>query len=111
MPLFLDTTGNQVLGIGLCDRCHRKFPLLELMPDPNSPGLRVCKDDLDQFDPYRLPPPVPDKFDLPFTRPDVTFTAPVAPAQASAFPAAPEYLAAGPGDPFITGPGGEEILT
>jgi hypothetical protein len=80
MPKFLDTSGNQVLGVGECDRCHFTFPLLELYPDPNSPGLRVCKDDLDQFDPYRLPPPVPDKFNLPFTRPDATLTPPQASA-------------------------------
>jgi hypothetical protein len=41
-----------------------------LMSDPNSPGLRVCKEDLDQLDPYRLPPRQPDTITLPFVRPD-----------------------------------------
>jgi hypothetical protein len=71
MPRFLDTSGNATLGIGLCARCSRKFPLGELMDDPNSPGLKVCRDDRDQYDPYRLAPAAPDKITLPFTRPDV----------------------------------------
>lgn len=70
MPKFLDTRGNTTLGVGLCDRCHRKFPLGELHPDPNSPGLRVCRKDMDQFDPYRLPARQPDQITLPFVRPD-----------------------------------------
>jgi hypothetical protein len=41
-----------------------------LMSDPNSPGLRVCKEDLDQLDPYRLPARQPDTITLPFVRPD-----------------------------------------
>jgi hypothetical protein len=44
--------------------------LTMLMSDPNSPGLRVCKEDLDQLDPYRLPPRQPDTITLPFVRPD-----------------------------------------
>jgi hypothetical protein len=44
--------------------------LTELMSDPNSPGLRVCREDLDQLDPYRLPPRQPDTITLPFVRPD-----------------------------------------
>lgn len=67
---FLDTTGQPTLGIGLCDRCRRKFPLMQLRPDPNSPGLRVCEDDMDQFDPYRLPARQSERINLPFVRPD-----------------------------------------
>lgn len=70
MPTFLDTRGNTTLGIGICDRCKRKFPLGELNPDPNSPGLRVCKADTDQYDPWRLPAREPDRIVLPFVRPD-----------------------------------------
>ena len=44
--------------------------LSELSPDPNSPGLMVCRDDLDQYDPYRLAPRAPDQLVLPFVRPD-----------------------------------------
>jgi len=70
MSIYLDTRGKSNLGIGICDRCSRKFSLTELMSDPNSPGLRVCKQDLDQLDPYRLPARQPDTITLPFVRPD-----------------------------------------
>jgi hypothetical protein len=71
MPLYLDTTGNATLGIGLCARCSRKFPLGDLSADPNYPNLMVCREDSDQYDPYRLAPRAPDQIVLPFTRPDV----------------------------------------
>lgn len=70
MSIYLDTRGKSVLGIGICDRCSRKFSLTELFSDPNSPGLRVCREDLDQLDPYRLPARQPDNIVLPFVRPD-----------------------------------------
>jgi hypothetical protein len=71
MSLFLDTRGLTYAAIGCCDRCSRKFPLGELMPDRNYPGLRVCKDDLDELDPYRLPARQTERITLPFVRPDV----------------------------------------
>ena len=55
MPIWLDTRGNSVLSVAICDRCNRKMAYTELYPDPNFPGMRVCKEDLDQFDPWRLP--------------------------------------------------------
>lgn len=70
MAIWLDTTGRSTLAIGVCDRCRIKMPLEELMPDPNSPGLRVCSYDIDQYDPYRLPARQPEKITLPFVRPD-----------------------------------------
>ena len=70
MSIWLDTRGRSTLGIGLCARCSRKMSLDELFSDPNSPGLRVCREDLDQLDPYRLPPRQPDQITLPFVRPD-----------------------------------------
>lgn len=72
MSLFLDTRGLAWAGIGICDRCSRKFPIGELMSDPNSPGLRVCKDDRDELDPYRLPARQTERITLPFVRPDVS---------------------------------------
>ena len=69
MSIWLDTRGRSTLGIGLCARCSRKMSLEELFSDPNSPGLKVCRD-LDQLDPYRLPPRQPDQITLPFVRPD-----------------------------------------
>ena len=71
MGHFLDTRGNSTLGIGICARCSRKFPLGELASDPNYPNLMVCKEDRDQYDPYRLAPRAPDQITLPFVRPDL----------------------------------------
>jgi hypothetical protein len=42
------------------------------MPDPNFPGMRVCKDDLDKFDPWRLPARQTENISLRFPRPDVS---------------------------------------
>jgi hypothetical protein len=67
---FLDTTGQSTLGVALCARCSRKFKLADLQPDPNYPNLMVCRDDLDDYDPYRLAPRAPDQVALPFVRPD-----------------------------------------
>jgi hypothetical protein len=70
MSIYLDTRGRAFIGIAICDRCKRKFPIDELMSDPNSPGLRVCRDDVDQLDPYRLPARQTENITLPFVRPD-----------------------------------------
>lgn len=70
MPVYLDTRGNSVLSVAICDRCNRKFAYTELMPDPNFPGMRVCKDDLDKFDPWRLPARQTENISLRFPRPD-----------------------------------------
>jgi hypothetical protein len=67
---FIDPSGQPTFGIGLCARCSRKFPIAELRPDPNYPNLMVCKDDLDDLDPYRLAPRAADNIVLPFVRPD-----------------------------------------
>lgn len=71
-PVYLDTRGNSVLSVALCDRCSRKFAYVDLMPDPNFPGMRVCKDDLDNFDPWRLPARQTENIALRFPRPDVS---------------------------------------
>ena len=71
MPVYLDTRGNSVLSVAICDRCSRKFAYVDLMPDPNFPGMRVCKDDLDKFDPWRLPAIQTENIALRFPRPDV----------------------------------------
>lgn len=70
MSVFIDPSGEATYGIAICGRCSRKFKLAELSPDPNSPGLYVCRDDLDDYDPYRLAPRAEDQIVLPFTRPD-----------------------------------------
>ena len=68
--IYLDVSGQATYGIAICGRCSRKFLLAELSSDPNSPGLMVCKADLDDYYPYRLAPRAPDQIVLPFTRPD-----------------------------------------
>lgn len=70
MAIWLDTRGRSTLAIGVCDRCRRKMSIEELYSDPNSPGLRVCLEDRDEYDPYRLPARQPEKITLPFVRPD-----------------------------------------
>lgn len=74
MPLYIDPTGNSTFGIGICARCSRKMLLTDLYSDPNSPGLMVCKEDLDQLDPYRLPPRQTERINLDFVRPDLPLT-------------------------------------
>ena len=72
MPVYLDTRSNSVLSVAVCDRCNRKFPYVDLMPDPNFPGMRVCKDDVDNFDPWRLPARQTENIALRFPRPDTS---------------------------------------
>ena len=72
MPVYLDTRGNTVLSVAVCDRCNRKFAYVDLMPDPNFPGMRVCKDDLDNYDPWRLPARQTENIALRFPRPDAS---------------------------------------
>ncbi len=72
MPLFLDPTGRQSYAIAICDRCRMKRYYDELTSDPNSPGLRVCREGgcLDNFDPYRLPARKTEDITLRHPRPD-----------------------------------------
>ena len=72
MPVYLDTSRNSVVAIGICDRCSRKFPYVDLMPDPNFPGMRVCAEDRDDFDPWRLPALQTENIALRHPRPDVS---------------------------------------
>jgi len=70
MSVYLDTRGKSVLSVAICDRCNRKFPYVDLKPDPNFPGMRVCEVDLDNFDPWRLPAIQTENIALRFPRPD-----------------------------------------
>ena len=73
MPRFLDTRGNAVIAIFICDRCKMKRAIIEAMPDPNFPGLKVCQQGCaDQKDPYRLPARKTERITLQFPRPDVS---------------------------------------
>ena len=71
MEGYLDTRGLTYIGIGICDRCSRKFSITALYRDPIFPGLRVCRDDLDGLDPWREPAPAPEVISLRHPRPDV----------------------------------------
>ena len=72
MTRFLDTRGTSTLAIGVCDRCKMKRAFVQLGPDPNFPGLRVCDQGCrDQFDPYRLAARKTERINLRFPRPDV----------------------------------------
>lgn len=70
MSLYGDSNGPN----GICDRCKCCFSLDELMSDPNFPGLRVCRFDLDDYDPYLLPPRETEDITLRFPRPDQVLT-------------------------------------
>ena len=70
MSIYLDTRGNSVLSVAICDRCSRKFAYTDLAPDPNYPGMRVCAADRDQFDPWRLPAIQTENIALRHPRPD-----------------------------------------
>ena len=88
MPVYLDTRGNSVLSVAICDRCSRKFAYTDLMPDPNFPGMRVCAEDKDNFDPWRLPAIQTENIALRFPRPDVSIaTGPVSGQQVVTAPA------------------------
>jgi len=50
-----------------------KRAIVEEMPDPNFPGLRVCQQGCaDEKDPYRFPARKTEKITLRFPRPDVS---------------------------------------
>ena len=75
MPTFLDTTGLASLAIAVCARCSTKKPYVDLRPDGNSPGLRVCGGCWDTLDPYRLAARKTERINLRFARPDVSVAA------------------------------------
>ena len=70
MSIFIDPRGKSTFGIGICARCSRKMSLEDLESDPNYPGLYVCAEDKDQFDPYRLAARQPERINLFHPRPD-----------------------------------------
>lgn len=72
--MFIDTRGRTKIAIGICGRCSCKMPYDELYSDPNAPGLYVCKDDLDDLDPWRLPAAPTEDITLDHARPDVSIS-------------------------------------
>ena len=75
MPKWLDTRGRQVLSIAICDRCKFKRAYSDLKPDPNFPGVFVCRTVadgcLDEFDPWRLAARQTEIITLDHQRPDL----------------------------------------
>jgi hypothetical protein len=71
MSIWLDTRGKTVISVAICDRCHLKKSYVDMVSDPNSPGLRVCKDCKDIFDPWRLPARQTEDISIQHPRPDV----------------------------------------
>jgi hypothetical protein len=76
MSKYLDTNGKTSLAVGICDRCHFKMALADMVSDPNSPGLRVHAECKDQFDPYRLAARQPEKITVREPRPDADISLP-----------------------------------
>jgi len=71
MSKWLNTRGNTVLSIAICDRCKMKRAYSDISEDRNIPGLRVCNEGCnDERDPYRLPARQPEKISIRFPRPD-----------------------------------------
>lgn len=71
MSMWLDTLGNTVLSIAICDRCKMKRAYSDISQDRNSRGLRVCNEGCnDERDPYRLPARQTEKITIRFPRPD-----------------------------------------
>ena len=71
MSVWLETRGNAVLSIAICDRCKMKRAYSDIGNDRNIPGLRVCNQGCnDERDPYRLPARQPEKISIRFPRPD-----------------------------------------
>lgn len=76
MSKWLNTIGNTVLSIAICDRCKMKRAYDDISQDRNIPGLRVCIFGCnDERDPYRLPARQPEKISLRFPRPDADIAA------------------------------------
>lgn len=96
-----DPTGAPWYAVGICDRCNRRFLLHELIEDGNLPGLRVCREDWDELDPYRLPARQTENITLPFVRPDV----PLIPGAEATF-----YILTEGSDPIVTEDGDNLVI-
>lgn len=71
MSLFLPVKNKGSVAIAVCQRCNKRMYYSDLQKDPNN-GMMVCKDDLDIYDPWRLPARKPEDISLQHPRPDVT---------------------------------------
>ena len=72
MALYLPVSNvKNSMAIAICSRCQRKMYYGDLLKDPNN-GLLVCKDDVDAYDPWRLPARTTENIALQHPRPDVS---------------------------------------
>jgi hypothetical protein len=76
VSVYLNTLGEKVLTIAVCDRCKMKAKSIDLVSDPNAPGLRVHAHCADEFDPWRLPARSQDKITVEYPRPEVPLVVP-----------------------------------
>lgn len=70
MGLYLPVKTSGSASVAICDRCKTKVYYDDLMPDGNSPGLRVCASCRDDKDPYRYPARKTENISLKYPRPD-----------------------------------------
>ena len=115
MPRFLDTRGRSIISLGICARCACKYPLEDLSPDPNAPGLLCCPDGcLDVLDPWRLPARAAEKLTVDQPRPDMALVPGatpvyVAPLQAVVRVAPGKVLGAGGNNVLAVGPAASKL--
>ena len=115
MPRFLDTRGRSIISLGICARCACKYPLEDLSPDPNAPGLLCCPDGcLDVLDPWRLPARAAEKLTVDQPRPDMALVPGatpvyVAPLQAVVRVAPGKVLGAGGNNVIAVGPAASKL--
>lgn len=65
-----------VKTVAICDRCHMRYNLVDLVRDGDSEGLLVCKDCTDNEDPYKLAPRQEDRIAVRNTRPETPLEIP-----------------------------------
>lgn len=70
MPRYLPPRSGGTLTVAICDRCKMKAYLDDLVPDVNSPGLRVHRSCADLKDPYRMSPRKTEKIAVRYPRPE-----------------------------------------
>lgn len=73
MSEYLPVRTKGTAAIAVCARCQQKMYYDDLRTDPNN-GLKVCKDCVDLFDPWRLPAHKTENVALQHPRPDVELT-------------------------------------
>lgn len=89
MSIYKNPRGRSSFGLALCGRCQRKHFLDDLSPDPNMPGLMVCRKDIDELDPYLLPMRAVEDITLRYVRPDEPLVVGASPSPAPAPAPAP----------------------